>query len=80
MGAASANDTSQPSGEIAPLISVRLSPFRLCQRFKLVNRTLEPDLTLLAQVSAQWVPTAYGGRCCGATPNRVFSVDLAAAP
>jgi hypothetical protein len=48
------------NGEFAPMISVRLSPVRLCQRFKLVNRTLEPHLTLLAQVSAQWVPTAYG--------------------
>jgi hypothetical protein len=59
MGAASANDPAENS-EFAPLISVKFQPFRLCQRFKLVNRTLEPHLTLLAQLSAQWVPTAYG--------------------
>src|SRR5271166_125705 len=46
MGTAAASDTSRPRTVSAPLISVKLQPFRLCQRFKLVNRTLEPHLTL----------------------------------
>jgi hypothetical protein len=59
MGAASANDPAE-NGEFAPMISVRLSPFRLGQHFKLVSRTPEPHPALLARLSTQWVPAAYG--------------------